>query len=100
MRKSKYDWYFKNGILTAWKILKYLWNVIIQAQQSQFLNPGMIDIAKEEKLKVYDNIIEYFQEIILLDNFQNHLVSKNINGLDIDGFLSELNYFLKKGKGR
>ena len=100
MCKSKYDWYFKNGILTAWKILKYLGNVIIQAKQSQLLNPGNIDIAKEDKLKVYDNIIEYFQEIIQLDNFQSHLVSKNIDGLDLDGFISELNYFLRKCRGR
>ena len=100
MCKSKYDWYFKNGILAAWKILKYLENVIIQAKQSQILNPGIIDISKEEKIKVYDNIIEYFQEIIQLDNFQSHLVSKSIDDLDLDGFISELNYFLRKCRGR
>ena len=100
MCKSKYDWYFKNGILAAWKILKYLGNVIIQAKQSQILNPGIIDISKEEKIKVYDNIIEYFQEIIQLDNFQSHLVSKSIDDLDLDGFISELNYFLRKCRGR
>ena len=100
MCKSKYEWYFRNGILTAWKILKYLDSVIIQAKQSQLLNPGMIDISKEEKIKVYDNIIEYLQEIIQLDNFQSHLVSKNIDGLDLDGFTSELNYFLRKCRGR
>ena len=100
MCKSKYEWYFRNGILTAWKILKYLENVIIQLKQSQLLNPGIIDISKEDKLKVYDKIIEYFQEIIQLDNFQSHLVSKNIVGLDLDGFISELNYFLRKCRGR
>ena len=100
MCKSKYEWYFKNGILAAWKILKYLGNVIIQAKQSQILNPGIIDISKEEKIKVYDNIIEYFQEIIQLDNFQSHLVSKSIDDLDLDGFISELNYFLRKCRGR
>ena len=100
MCKSKYEGYFKNGILTAWKVLKYLGSVIIQAKQSQLLNPGIIDISKEEKLKVYDNIIEYFQEIIQLDNFQSHLVSKNIDGLDLDGFITELNYFFIKCKGR
>jgi hypothetical protein len=100
MCKSKYDWYFKNGILTAWKILQYLGSVIIQAKQSQLLNPNNIDIAKEDKIKVYDNIIEYFQEIIQLDNFQSHLVSKSIEGLDLDRFISELNYFLRKCKGR
>ena len=100
MCKSKYEWYFKNGILSAWKILKYLGNIIIQTKQSQLLNPGCIDISKEDKIKVYDNIIEYFQEIIQLDNFQSHLVSKNIEGLDLDRFTSELNYFLKKCRGR
>ena len=100
MCKSKYEWYFKNGILSAWKILKYLGNIIIQTKQSQLLNPGRIDISKEDKIKVYDNIIEYFQEIIQLDNFQSHLVSKNIEGLDLDRFTSELNYFLRKCRGR
>ena len=100
MCKSKYEWYFKNGILTAWKILKYLGSVIIQAKQSQLLNPGLIDISKEEKIKVYDNIIQYLEEIIQLDNFQTHLVSKSIEGLDLDGFISELNYFLRKCRGR
>ena len=100
MCKSKYEWYFKNGILTAWKILKYLGSIIIQTKQSQLINPGQIDISKEDKIKVYDNIIEYFQEIIQLDNFQSHLVSKNIDGLDLDRFTSELNYFLRKCRGR
>ena len=72
---------------------------IVQAKQSQLLNPGMIDISKEEKIKVYDNIIQYFQEIVQLDNFQSYLVSKKIEGLDLDGFLSELNYFLRKCRG-
>ena len=99
MCNSKYDWYFKNGILAAWKILNYLGSVIIQAKQSQLLNPGMIDIAKEDKIKVYDKIIYYFQEIIKLDNFESHLISKNIDGLDLDRFISELNYFFRKCQG-
>ena len=100
MCNSKYHIYFKNGILTSWKILNYLSNVIIQAKQNQFLNPGSIDIAREDKIRVYDEIIRYFQEIIQLDNFEKHLTQKDIEGLDIDGFLSELNYFLRKCKGR
>ena len=100
MCKSKYYVYFKNGILTAWKILNYLSNVIIQAKQNQYLNPGSIDVAKEDKLRVYDEIIRYFQEIIQLDNFETHLIKKDIEGLDIERFVSELNYFLRKCKGR
>ena len=99
MCKSKYDWYFKNGILTAWKILTYLGSVIIQAKQSQLLNPGMIDVSKEDKLRIYDQIISYFQEIIKLDNFESHLISKDIDGLDLDRFITELNYFFRKCKG-
>ena len=99
MCNSKYDWYFKNGILAAWKILNYLGSVIIQAKQSQLLNPGKIDISKEDKIKVYDKIIYYFQEIIKLDNFESHLISKNIDGLDLDRFISELNYFFRKCQG-
>ena len=99
MCNSKYDWYFKNGILSAWKILNYLGSVIIQAKQNQILNHGKVDISKEDKLKVYDKIINYFQEIIKLDNFETHLISKNIDGLDLDRFLSELNYFFRKCQG-
>ena len=99
MCSSKYDWYFKNGILAAWKILSYLGSVIIQAKQNQLLNPGRIDVSKEDKIKVYDEIIYYFQEIIKLDNFESHLISKNIDGLDLERFISELNYFLKKCQG-
>ena len=99
MCKSKYDWYFKNGILTAWKILTYLGSVIIQAKQSQLLNPRMIDVSKEDKLRIYDQIISYFQEIIKLDNFESHLISKDIDGLDLDRFITELNYFFRKCQG-
>ena len=99
MCSSKYDMYFKNGILTAWKILQYLGSVIVSAKQSQLLNPGAIDIAKEDKIKVYDIIIRYFQEIMSLDNLQLHLSTKPIEGLDLQRFLSELNYFFKKCRG-
>ena len=99
MCSSKYDIYFKNGILTAWKILQYLGSVIISAKQSQYLNPGAIDIAKEDKIRIYDNIIDYFQQIMSLDNLQNHLSAKPLEGLDLQRFLSELNYFFKKCKG-
>ena len=99
MCNSKYDWYFKNGILAAWKILNYLGTVIIQAKQAQLLNPGMIDVSKEDKIKVYDKIIYYFGEIIKLDNFESHLISKNIDGLDLDRFIAEVNYFFRKCQG-
>jgi hypothetical protein len=99
MCKSKYDWYFKNGILSAWKILNYLGSVIIQAKQAYLLNPGMRDVSREEKMKIYDKIIGYFQDIIELENFENHLESKKIEGLDLERFITEVNYFFKKCQG-
>ncbi len=99
MCKSKYDWYFKNGILSAWKILNYLGSVIIQAKQAYLLNPGMRDVSREEKIKIYDKIIGYFQDIIELENFENHLESKKIEGLDLERFITEVNYFFKKCQG-
>ena len=100
MCKSKYEWYFRNGIQASWKILKYLGNVIIQAKRSQLLNNGIVDISKEDKIKVYDQIIAYFQEIIKLDNFQQFLIYKSIKDLDLEGFVAEFNYFFKKCNGR
>lgn len=99
MCTSKYDWYFKNGILAAWKILNYLGSVIIQAKQAQLLNPGRSDPSREDKMKVYDAIINYFQEILRLDSFESHLTSKSIEGLDLQRFVTELNYFFKKTQG-
>ena len=99
MCSSKYDIYFKNQILAAWKILQYLGNVIINAKQSQLLNTGATDIAKEDKIKIYDININYFQQIIGLDNLQLHLSAKPIEGLDLQRILSELNYFFKKSRG-
>ena len=99
MCKSKYDWYFKNGVLSAWKILNYLGSVIIQAKQAFLLNPGIRDSSREEKMKVYDKIISYFQDLIELENFENHLESKKIEDLDLERFLTEVNYFFKKCQG-
>jgi hypothetical protein len=99
MCKSKYDWYFKNGILSAWKILNYLGSVIIQAKQAYLLNPGMRDVSREEKMKIYDKIIGYFQDLIELENFEKHLESKKIEGLDLERFITEVNYFFKKCQG-
>lgn len=99
MCKSKYDMYFKNGILAAWKVLTYLEGVIVNAKQKQILNCGNIDIALEDKIRVYDTIIDYFHEIVELDNIHKHFEGKQIEGLDLSKFVSELTYFLKKCRG-
>ena len=97
MISSKYDIYFKNGILASWKILQYLNRVIIEAKKNQYFNPRNIDLQKEEKLKIYDEIINYFREIKNLDNIGKYLNkdSRTI-GFNIADFVYELDEFLIK----
>jgi len=95
---SKYAIYFKNGILSAWKILKYYYEEIINTKQSQFLNQGRIELSKEDKIRKYDILIGYFKEIKRHENVEKNLKS-NFEGLDLNSFLNELDYFLKKCSG-
>ena len=41
----------------------------------------------------------YFGEILKLENFENHLINKDIDGLDLERFISEVNYFFRKCQG-
>ena len=92
---SKYLMYFKNGILSAWKILQYYYDEIINTKQNQFNNNGRIELSKEDKIKKYDILIKYFKDIRKHQNIEKNLNS-NIDGLDLNSFLNELDYFLKK----
>jgi hypothetical protein len=95
---SKYAIYFKNGILSAWKILKYYYEEIINTKQSQFLNQGRIELSKEDKIKKYDILIKYFKDIRRHENVEKNL-NGNFEGLELNNFLNELDYFLKKCSG-
>ena len=95
MISSKYDIYFKNGILSSQNILKYLSRVIIEAKKSQYLNPRNIDLHKEEKIKIYDKIINYFTQIKNLDNIGTYLnKDSRIVGFNLADFVLELEEFL------
>ena len=97
MVSSHYDIYFKNGILTAWKVLKLYYDVIINTKQSQMLNPKNIDLNREDKIKKYDIIINYFEKLRRIQNVSEHLnPKKEIVDLDLKKFIGELDYFLKK----
>lgn len=97
MVSSHYDIYFKNGILTAWKVLKLYYDVIINTKQSQMLNPKNIDLNREDKIKKYDIIINYFEKLRRIPNLSEHLnPKKEIVDLDLKKFIGELDYFLKK----
>ena len=97
MISSKYNIYFKNGILAAWKILKYLSKVIIEAKKSQYMNPRNIDLEKEAKLKIYNQIINYYKQIKNLDNIGIYLNKDSREvGFNLADFILELNEFLKE----
>ena len=97
MISSKYDIYFKNGILASWKILQYLNRVIIEAKKSQYLNPRDIDLEREAKIKIYDEIIDYYIKIKNLDNIGKYLNKDSRTvGFNLADFVYELDEFLRE----
>ena len=90
--ESKYDNYFKTAFQSAFVILKLYQNIIIDAKTCAFVSG--VDLNREEKLKKYDKIIDFFYRIRISSK-----VAKNMNKyLELQNFLSELDYFLKKCK--
>ena len=90
---SKYDIYFKTGINSAWVILKMYYDRIISAKKSKF-SYG-VDLNREEKLKKYDKIFDFFYKLSNLDRI-NYNLRKNIEGLNLIQFFSELDHFIKE----
>jgi hypothetical protein len=62
------------------------------------LNQGRIELSKEDKIKKYDILIGYFKDIRRHENVEKNLNS-NFEGLELNNFLNELDYFLKKCSG-
>ena len=90
--ESKYDNYFKTAFQSAFVILKLYQNIIIDAKTCAFVSG--VDLNREDKLKKYDKIIDFFYRIRISSK-----VAKNMNKyLELQNFLSELDYFLKKCK--
>ena len=90
--ESKYDNYFKTAFQSAFVILKLYQNIIIDAKSCAFVSG--VDLNREDKLKKYDKIIDFFYRIRISSK-----VAKNMNKyLELQNFLSELDYFLKKCK--
>ena len=99
MISSKYDIYFRNGILASWKILQYLSRVIIEAKKSQYFNPRDIDLEKEAKIKIYEEIIDYYIKIKNLDNIGKYLnKDSKVVGFNLADFVYELDEFLSQCK--
>lgn len=97
MISSKYDIYFRNGILASWKILQYLSRVIIEAKKYQYLNPKNIDLEHESKIKIYDELIEYYKKIKNMENIGVFLNKDSRNvGFNLADFILEVDEFLKE----
>ena len=97
MISSKYDIYFKNGILASWKILQYLSRVIIEAKKYQSLNPRNIDLEHESKIKIYDEIIEYYKKIKNMEKIGIYLNKDcNVVGFNLADFVLEIDKFLRE----
>ena len=61
------------------------------------MNPRNIDLEKEAKLKIYNQIINYYKQIKNLDNIGIYLNKDSREvGFNLADFILELNEFLKE----
>lgn len=94
MVNSRYDIYFKTGINTAWTILNYFSDQIIQVLKTPVFNG--VDLNREEKIRKYKIIIDYFSKLRENPRVQNNLKYKEIKGLNLKQFMGELNFFINQ----
>lgn len=93
---SKYDYYFRNGILSTRIILKLFGEIIINTKQMQALERG-IDLNREEKIRKYDVIIDLLKKIRGLNTITSAInSSKQVEGINVPQFVAELDYFFRK----
>ena len=96
MINCKYDIYFKTGINTAWTILNLFSDPIIDAMKTPL--SGGIDLNREEKIKKYKIIIDYFKRLRESEILQNNLKYKEIKNLNLKQFVGEVNFFINNLK--
>ena len=94
MINCKYDIYFKTGINTAWTILNLFSDPIIDAMKTPL--SGGIDLNREEKIKKYKIIIDYFKRLRESEILQNNLKYKEIKNLNLKQFVGEVNFFINQ----
>ena len=94
MINCKYDIYFKTGINTAWTILNLFSDPIIEAMKTPL--SGGIDLNREEKIKKYKIIIDYFKRLRESQILQNNLKYKDIKNLNLKQFIGEVNFFINQ----
>ena len=96
MVNCKHDIYFKTGINTAWVVLNYFSEQIIQVLKTPVFNG--VDLNREEKIRKYKIIVDYFYKLRDNPRVQNNLKYKEIKNLNLKQFMGELNFFLNQCK--
>ena len=96
MINSKWDNYFKSGINAAWVILNYFSDQIIEVFKTPLFNG--VDLNREEKIRKYKIIVDYFCQIRENPRVQNNLKYKEIKALDLKQFIGEVNFFINQCK--
>lgn len=72
---SKYEVYIKNGVKSSWNILKCFSHRIVSMKNVPIT--GGVDLAREERLKKCDQIIEQFEKILTSHNIEKILKKQN-----------------------
>ena len=94
MVNSKYDSYFKTGISTAWIILNYFSDQIMEVIKTPVFNG--VDINREERINKYKKLVDYFCRLRESPILQNFLKYKEIKGLNLKQFIGEVNFFINQ----
>ena len=94
MINSKHDVYFKTGINTAWMVLNYFSEQIMEVIKTPVFNG--VDLNREEKINKYKMIIDYFCKIRENPRLQNNLKYKELKGLNLKQFIGEVNFFINQ----
>ena len=89
---AKYDSYFRTGIQSAWVILKKFGDSIIEAKKYSY--SGGVDLNREDKLRKYDTIIEFFNQIKSLDKVKENS-QRDMRDLNLIQFLREVDHFIR-----
>ena len=94
MINCKYDVYFKTGINTAWTILNLFGDPIIATMKIPL--SGGIDFNREEKIRKYKIIIDYFKRLRKSPVLEKNLKYNKIKNLNLRQFIGEVNFFINQ----
>jgi len=94
MVESKHDPYVKVGINTAWTLLNYFSEQIMEVFKTP-VSKG-VDINREEKISKYKMFVDYFCKLRDNPRFEYNLKYKEIKGVNLKQFIGEVNFFISQ----